>query len=190
MGGVSKAKETDSDQETSSVLSGKALLQRRSDSDFYANASFSPVRNCNAMCSAAVIEPLPGDRRHSQTRSRKGKTMFNRWRFRADVFTPGADQRYVAVLSTMMSIAVISGNSSQIDRRIVKMGSATMASIQEEILEEFYSKLSKADGFDKERVEQLRALFSGRRSQRRPTSSRRSPKTRRKASRDPAGLDI
>jgi hypothetical protein len=90
----------------------------------------------------------------------------------------------------MMSIAVISGNSSQIDRRIVKMGSATMASIQEEILEEFCLKLSKADGFDKERVEQLRALFSGRRSQRRPTSSRRSPKTRRKASRDPAGLDI
>jgi hypothetical protein len=79
MGGVSKTKETGSDQETSSVLSGKALLQRRSDSDFYANASFSPVRNCNAICSAAVIEPLPSDRRHSRTRSRKGKTMFNRW---------------------------------------------------------------------------------------------------------------
>ena len=36
-----------------------------------------------------------------------------------------------------------------------------MASIQEEILEKFYSKLAKAEGFDKERVEQLRALFSG-----------------------------
>ena len=28
-------------------------------------------------------------------------------------------------------------------------------------LEEFYSKLAKAEGFDKERVQQLRALFSG-----------------------------
>lgn len=36
-----------------------------------------------------------------------------------------------------------------------------MASIQEEILEEFYSKRANAEGFDKERVEQLRALFSG-----------------------------
>jgi hypothetical protein len=36
-----------------------------------------------------------------------------------------------------------------------------MASIQEKILEEFYSKLAREEGFDKERVEQLRALFSG-----------------------------
>ena len=36
-----------------------------------------------------------------------------------------------------------------------------MASIQEEILEEFYSKLANAEGFDKERAEQLRALFGG-----------------------------
>jgi hypothetical protein len=38
-----------------------------------------------------------------------------------------------------------------------------MASIQEEILEEIYSKLARADGFDKERVELLRALFRMRR---------------------------
>jgi hypothetical protein len=43
-----------------------------------------------------------------------------------------------------------------------------MASIQEEILEEFYSKLSKADGFDKERVEQVRALFSGKKKPKAP----------------------
>jgi hypothetical protein len=36
-----------------------------------------------------------------------------------------------------------------------------MASIQEEILEDFFSKLANAEGFNKERVEQLRALFSG-----------------------------
>lgn len=36
-----------------------------------------------------------------------------------------------------------------------------MASIQQEILEEFYTKLEKSDGFDKQRVDQLRAIFSG-----------------------------
>ena len=43
-----------------------------------------------------------------------------------------------------------------------------MASIQEEILEEFYSKLAKAEGFDKERIEQLRALFSGKKKPKTP----------------------
>lgn len=38
-----------------------------------------------------------------------------------------------------------------------------MATIQEEILQTFYAKLITADGFDKERVEQLRALFGGKR---------------------------
>lgn len=36
-----------------------------------------------------------------------------------------------------------------------------MATIQEEILEKFYTKLVTADGFDKDRVDQLRSLFSG-----------------------------
>jgi hypothetical protein len=36
-----------------------------------------------------------------------------------------------------------------------------MSSIQDEILEQFYSTLKKADNFDDERVEQLRALFDG-----------------------------
>lgn len=43
----------------------------------------------------------------------------------------------------------------------MKVGATTMANIQEEILEEFYSKLAVAEGFDKARVDQLRALFSG-----------------------------
>jgi hypothetical protein len=43
-----------------------------------------------------------------------------------------------------------------------------MASIQEEILEEFYSKLAKVEGFDKERVEQLRDLFSGKKKPKAP----------------------
>lgn len=36
-----------------------------------------------------------------------------------------------------------------------------MSSIQEEILEQFYSTLNKAEYFDEERVEQLRVLFAG-----------------------------
>lgn len=47
-------------------------------------------------------------------------------------------------------------------------GSATMASIQEEIHEEFYSKLAKAEGFDKERVEHLRSFFSGKKKPKTP----------------------
>ena len=43
-----------------------------------------------------------------------------------------------------------------------------MASIQEEILEEFYSKLAKAEGFDNDRVEQLRALFGGKKKPKGP----------------------
>ena len=43
-----------------------------------------------------------------------------------------------------------------------------MASIQEEILEEFYSKLAKAEGFDKECVDQLRAVFSGKKKPKAP----------------------
>jgi len=37
-----------------------------------------------------------------------------------------------------------------------------MASIQEDILEEFYKRLAKAEGFTEEKVEQVRDLFSGR----------------------------
>ncbi len=36
-----------------------------------------------------------------------------------------------------------------------------MSSIQDEIFEQFYSTLKKADNFDDERVEQLRAIFDG-----------------------------
>jgi hypothetical protein len=36
-----------------------------------------------------------------------------------------------------------------------------MANIQEEILEEFYRKLAKADGFTEAKVKQVRNLFSG-----------------------------
>ena len=36
-----------------------------------------------------------------------------------------------------------------------------MASIQEEILEEFYRRLAKADGFTEAKVKQIRDLFSG-----------------------------
>jgi CMP-2-keto-3-deoxyoctulosonic acid synthetase len=36
-----------------------------------------------------------------------------------------------------------------------------MSSIQEEILEQFYSTLKNAEDFDDERVEQLRVLFGG-----------------------------
>jgi hypothetical protein len=36
-----------------------------------------------------------------------------------------------------------------------------MASIQEDILEEFYKELSKAEGFTEAKVEQVRDLFSG-----------------------------
>ena len=43
-----------------------------------------------------------------------------------------------------------------------------MASIQEEILEEFYSKLANAEGFDRARVEQLRALFTGKKRPKAP----------------------
>jgi hypothetical protein len=37
-----------------------------------------------------------------------------------------------------------------------------MASIQERILDEFFEKLTKAEGFTEARVEQMRELFSGR----------------------------
>ncbi len=36
-----------------------------------------------------------------------------------------------------------------------------MASIQEEILEEFYQKLTQADGFTEAKVAQVRELFGG-----------------------------
>jgi hypothetical protein len=36
-----------------------------------------------------------------------------------------------------------------------------MSSIQEGILEQFYSALKKAENFDEERVEQIRILFGG-----------------------------
>lgn len=36
-----------------------------------------------------------------------------------------------------------------------------MASIQEEILEEFYRRLAKADGFTQAKMKQVRELFSG-----------------------------
>ena len=36
-----------------------------------------------------------------------------------------------------------------------------MASIQEEILEEFYRRLAKADGFTQAKMKQVRDLFSG-----------------------------
>jgi hypothetical protein len=36
-----------------------------------------------------------------------------------------------------------------------------MARIQDEILEEFYRRLVKADGFTAEKTEQVRDLFSG-----------------------------
>lgn len=36
-----------------------------------------------------------------------------------------------------------------------------MASIQEEILEEFYRRLAKADGFTEAKMKQVRDLFSG-----------------------------
>jgi CMP-2-keto-3-deoxyoctulosonic acid synthetase len=36
-----------------------------------------------------------------------------------------------------------------------------MSSIQDEILEQFYSTLKKTENFDEERVEQLRVLFGG-----------------------------
>jgi hypothetical protein len=36
-----------------------------------------------------------------------------------------------------------------------------MASIQEDILEEFYKRLGKAEGFTEEKVEQVRDLFRG-----------------------------
>lgn len=36
-----------------------------------------------------------------------------------------------------------------------------MASIQEDILEEFYKRLAKAEGFDDEKVKLVRDLFSG-----------------------------
>jgi len=36
-----------------------------------------------------------------------------------------------------------------------------MPSIQEEILEEFYRRLAKVDGFTEAKVKQLRNLFSG-----------------------------
>lgn len=36
-----------------------------------------------------------------------------------------------------------------------------MASIQEDILEEFYRRLVKAEGFTEAKVEQVRNLFSG-----------------------------
>jgi hypothetical protein len=38
---------------------------------------------------------------------------------------------------------------------------ATMASIQEDILEEFYRRLSEAEGFTEEKVKLVRELFSG-----------------------------
>jgi hypothetical protein len=37
-----------------------------------------------------------------------------------------------------------------------------MANIQEDILEEFYKRLAKAEGFTGEKVEQVRDLFSDR----------------------------
>jgi hypothetical protein len=40
-------------------------------------------------------------------------------------------------------------------------GPATMASIQEDILEEFYKRLTKAEGFTENKVKLLRDLFSG-----------------------------
>ncbi len=43
-----------------------------------------------------------------------------------------------------------------------------MTIIQEDILEEFYSKLTKAEGFDKLRVDQLRALFRGKKKPKAP----------------------
>lgn len=36
-----------------------------------------------------------------------------------------------------------------------------MASIQEEILEEFYRRLAKGEGFTEAKVKQIRDLFSG-----------------------------
>ena len=36
-----------------------------------------------------------------------------------------------------------------------------MASIQEDILEEFYRRLTKAEGFAEEKVNQVRDLFGG-----------------------------
>lgn len=36
-----------------------------------------------------------------------------------------------------------------------------MASIQEEILEEFYRRLAKAEGFTEAKLKQVRNLFSG-----------------------------
>jgi hypothetical protein len=36
-----------------------------------------------------------------------------------------------------------------------------MATIQDDILEEFYKRLAKAEGFTTEKVEQVRDLFSG-----------------------------
>jgi hypothetical protein len=36
-----------------------------------------------------------------------------------------------------------------------------MASIQEEILEEFYRRLAKADGFTDAKIREIRDLFSG-----------------------------
>jgi hypothetical protein len=35
-----------------------------------------------------------------------------------------------------------------------------MATIQEDILEEFYKRLAEAEGFTEEKVEQFRAVFS------------------------------
>jgi hypothetical protein len=42
-----------------------------------------------------------------------------------------------------------------------KDGPAAMASIQEDILEEFYKRLTKAEGFTEDKVKLLRDLFSG-----------------------------
>ena len=36
-----------------------------------------------------------------------------------------------------------------------------MATIQADILEEFYKRLAKAEGFTEEKVKQVRAVFSG-----------------------------
>jgi hypothetical protein len=36
-----------------------------------------------------------------------------------------------------------------------------MATIQDDILEEFYKRLTKAEGFTEEKVKQVRELFSG-----------------------------
>jgi hypothetical protein len=73
-----------------------------------------------------------------------------------------------------------------------------MASIKGEIFEKFYSKLAKSEGFDEERVVQLRAVFSGKKKPEAPDVIKRSQKMRRGANPDridshsgiPGALDI